>query len=99
LIKQGAKCVQSVADILEELPAWRTESITDGTEEVAATVSLDAKEQAILQHLSTEPTQISVLMELLAGKITISDLHTSLLSLEIKGCIEQLSGAHYIKKG
>jgi DNA processing protein len=98
LIQQGAKCVQCVTDILEELPDWRTEPFSETKQEIASTVALTPIETEILNYLSDEAEQITSLMERVAGKITISDLHTSLLSLEIKGCILQLPGAHFVKK-
>ncbi|MXQ54884.1 DNA-processing protein DprA [Shimazuella alba] len=98
LIQQGAKCVQSVTDILEELPDWRTEPFTQTKKEIAVTVDLTKIEKEVLSYLTNEPQQITELIEKMTGKIPISDLHTSLLSLEIKGCIAQLPGAHYIMK-
>ncbi len=96
LIQQGAKCIQTVEDILEELPNWRTEPYTTSYEEVA--VSLTSTESLVLAYIGTEPQQITALMEQMSEEITISDLHVSLLSLELKGCITQLPGAHYIKR-
>jgi DNA processing protein len=98
LIQQGAKCVGSVHDILEELPKWKTESLAETKQEVATTIALTETEEKILTFLTDDPIQITILMERTADQITISDLHTSLLSLELKGCIAQLPGAHYIKK-
>ncbi|WP_037464017.1 DNA-processing protein DprA [Shimazuella kribbensis] len=98
LIQQGAKCVQSVDDIVEELPKWRTDPISEAKQEIAVAVSLTDTEEEILTFITDEPVQITTLMESVVGKISISDLHTSLLSLELKGCISQLPGAHYVNK-
>ncbi|MCH5586230.1 DNA-processing protein DprA [Shimazuella sp. AN120528] len=98
LIQQGAKCVQSVTDILEELPDWRTEAFTETKQEIAVAIELTSLEQEVWEYLSDEPEHITSLMERITDKMTISDLHSSLLSLEIKGCIAQLPGSHYIKK-
>lgn len=98
LIQQGAKCVKSVTDIIEELPDWRMEPFIEMKQEVAVTIALTEVESEVLSCLSDEAEQITSLIERASDKITISDLHKSLLSLEIKGCITQLPGAHYIKK-
>jgi DNA processing protein len=98
LIQQGAKCVQSVTDILEELPDWRTEPFVDKEKESAATVELTSVEAELLRYMNDEPQHIAILIERVADRIPISDLHTSLLSLEIKGCIKQLPGAYYLVK-
>lgn len=95
LIQQGAKCIQSVEDILEEFPEWRMKPFMTAKEEVA--VSLTPVESQVFAHISQEPLQITELMEQVADKITISDLHVSLLSLELKGCIVKLPGSHYVK--
>lgn len=98
LIQQGAKCVQSVTDILEELPNWRTEAYIETKHEMAAAASLTPMEEEVWKYLSDEPAHITTLMESIADKISISDLHASLLSLEIKGYAAVLPGSHYIKR-
>lgn len=95
LIQQGAKCVQSIEDIVEEFPDWRIDPFAETKKQVA--VSLTPIESEILTYLSEEPIPLTSLLDHVLGEITISDLHTSLLSLELKGCIRQLPGAHYIK--
>jgi DNA processing protein len=98
LIQQGAKCVRSVTDILEELPDWRTEPFVDVEQEVAVSVELTPLETEVLRYINDEPQQIAILIERVADHISISDLHTSLLSLEIKGCIMQQPGGCYLMK-
>jgi len=94
LIKQGAKLVSSLADIIEEY------------EVLAGPVSKEPQ-QAILSFLSGEESQI---MEIIANDpghfdsllertgFNIGQLSTLLLQLELRGIIVALPGNYYIKQ-
>ncbi|MBA4496246.1 DNA-processing protein DprA [Paenactinomyces guangxiensis] len=98
LIQQGAKCVIEAEDIFEEftynLPCAKEKEITEDL----AKVALSEQEREILRYIQTEPVQITTLMEKTAGKMTVGEVHQTLLSLEIKQEIAQLPGSYYIRK-
>ena len=94
LIKQGAKLVQSVDDIMNELP------VTVGTggcgtrvEPAVLNRSMTCEEEAILEAIGPEAVHIDEL----AGEtgMAVKDLSAALLSLELDGLITQIEGKHF----
>ncbi|QKG84580.1 DNA-protecting protein DprA [Kroppenstedtia pulmonis] len=94
LIQQGAKCVLQVEDIEEEF-SWLKDRLQEQIDEKQVSVSLTKIEEEVLQFISEEPVSI----EELAAKCrsVVPELHTALLSLQMKKCIQQLPGARYIR--
>ena len=94
LIKQGAKLVDCVEDILEELPGF-----TPGlTSLQTATVtrppfSLTPKEAALYELLARSPLHIDGIIS--QSELTAGEVSSMLLHLELKGAVTQLPGAHY----
>lgn len=107
LIKDGAKLVVSVSDILEEYVSApdiaRAASVEAGTTapglfhddrvDSGPAIKLDDSEKKILAHLSIEPVDIETLIE--KTDTPPADLHTGLLKLQIKGLIKQFPGMNY----
>ena len=94
LIKQGAKLIQSVDDILEELePHLRNEPDTHHEPEIR--VSLSPDETEIMKHVINEPIQIDALS--LRCNMPTGKLLSILLSLELKGVIRSLEGKRYVR--
>ncbi len=93
LIQQGAKLVQSVQDILDELPPL-TPSITPPPQRDIS--HLSPRFQSILNTLSfEEPRHIDQLvLKLNASPAT---LLADLLQLELQGLVKQLSGKLFIR--
>ncbi len=92
LIKQGAKLVQSVDDILEEISGWTT---PDNRPPKPAPDNLSELETAILSKLSNEPKHIDrLVMEL---KESPAIILSGLLNLELLGLVQQLSGKMFIR--
>ncbi len=100
LIRQGAKLVESVDDVLEELTGW-SHQITPKVAVPAASASteipdhLDPTEQQLLQLLSYEPSSTDELCQL--SGLPADRLLQSLLLLEMEDLVES-SAAGYRKR-
>ncbi len=95
LIKQGAKLVENVADILEELGEKFKMGSSQGQQELL--IAADPGEKALLEHLSdSEEIHIDNL-SMLAGQTTFALLGT-LLQLEMKGLVQQLPGKYFKRR-
>ncbi len=97
LIKQGAKIVKDVEDILEEFPAVTLKNIvskdtilrTNNNSNIASKT-----EFKILEFIGSQPIHIE---ELLAeSSLKISELNTQLTYLEAEGYIQRLPGNYFI---
>ena len=99
LIKQGAKLVEEARDVVEELilqldGPFRDRVKNAGFQETAAPV-FTAKEQRVLALFHDEPVSIDeVLTEAPFDRAEVMNL---LLSLELRGCIQQVPGSCYIR--
>ena len=96
LIKQGAKLVEDVEDILVEIksslriPIEPKPPVPDDVEE------LEPNERSVLQALSDEPKHIDAICNQtsLEPSITLA----ALLSLELSGLVRQLSGKMFLRQ-
>ncbi|MDD2897220.1 MAG: DNA-processing protein DprA [Desulfuromonadaceae bacterium] len=94
LIKQGAKLVDCVEDILEELPACTR--ISDDTPLLLPpprTFALTPKEAAIYELLARSPLHIDDIIS--QTELTAGEVSSMLLHLELKGAVTALPGTHY----
>lgn len=97
LIKEGAKLVETVEDIVQEM-GWSMPVLKSSTPTVAAGndehENLSSLEKLILQQLSK---QVFTVDELAAAlNVSFDRLAEALLSLELKGCVKQLPGQRYL---
>lgn len=90
LIKQGAKLVESAADILDEL-AWQTRLTPPQFAEASAHLPQDP----ILDALDGAPTTLDTLAQ--RTGLTLDALSAKLLTLELEGRIASLPGGRYQK--
>jgi DNA processing protein len=92
LIREGAKLVETVADILEELGLPRgTETLKTTRNNVSP--EMDAEQLEVLKCVAYDPTSVDTLVAA-TGKSpeTVSSL---LLMLELQGQVVSLSGGYY----
>ncbi len=94
LIKQGAKLVDCVEDILEELPGSVHPAVAAGQSAPALrSFSLTPKEAAIYEVLARSPLHIDDIIA--QTELTAGEVSSMLLHLELKGAVTPLPGTHY----
>ena len=101
LIKDGAKLVENVYDIIGEIEAG-LEGLDIGNHAVpaddtgAAQKKMSADERKVFEYLSMAPLHIDAIIE--ECNLTASRAASSLVTLELKGLIQQLSGKQFIRR-
>jgi DNA processing protein len=91
LIKQGAKLVDTVEDILEEMPRINP-PVVKGASNTPA-FSLTPNEAAVYTLLAASPLQIDDII--VKSGLTVGDVSAILLRLELKGAVMQLPGKNF----
>lgn len=101
LIRQGAKLVESVDDIVEELGSLVTVAMGENdTEKTGQKIdqgeeTLDADYKVLLDSMAYDPISIDRLIELTG--LTIDSVSSMLLILELRGLIVSQAGGVYIR--
>jgi DNA processing protein len=90
LIKEGAKLVERVEDILDEL---RIEPVATFPQPQPASFPLTPQEAELYTLLSRGPMQIDDII--VQSALTAAEVSATLLRLELKGAIMQLPGKHF----
>jgi DNA processing protein len=96
LIKQGAKLVETADDIVAELAplvGHMLQLSVQSTESPPGSADLDAGHSELLQLLGHDPTSPDELVE--RSGLTIDQVSSILLILELEGKIEKVSGGRY----
>ncbi len=94
LIKQGAKLVDCVEDILEELPGRERFSKDAPLFQVSPrSFALSPREAAIYELLVRSPLHIDDIIS--QTELTAGEVSSMLLHLELKGAVTPLPGTHY----
>ncbi|HQB39140.1 MAG TPA: DNA-processing protein DprA [Deltaproteobacteria bacterium] len=94
LIKQGAKLVDCVEDILEELPGCRDCSATEKNGAGRGNFGLTPREAGIYELLAQAPLHVDDLI--IQSELTAAEVSSMLLHLELKGAVTALPGGHYM---
>lgn len=89
LIKQGAKLVESLSDILEEL------NITFEEKNQKEGFNLDKHEKTVLSLVSSEGVYLEDLMQ--RGDIEQAVINKTLLNLQLKGILKEAKPSFFIK--
>lgn len=95
LIKQGAKLVDCVEDILEEFTGFLesgTGSRTSRTD-TPRSFSLSPREAAVYELLARTPLHIDDII--IQSELTAGEVSSMLLTLELKGAVNALPGGHF----
>lgn len=96
LIKQGAKLVESCADILEELNVIaHGTAISPGKAEPEMSPQLGDDHMILLEHIAHDPVSIDRLVELTG--LTVAVVSSMLLTMEIQGVIAQTAGGCFAR--
>jgi len=99
LLRNGAKLVEKICDIIEELGHFQTAILNMPLEpglNATATSGLDQQQQKVLNNLSFEATTIDTLIE--RTGLTTDVLATILLTLELAGFVSTAAGGHYMRR-
>jgi len=94
LIQKGAKLVQNIQDIIEELPINLTMPCDVGTCHGMSLPNISPDEQKILRLFSSEPLHIDKIIK--SCRLSKSCLLANLTSLELKGIIQKNNNNHYL---
>jgi len=95
LLRQGARLVESIADIQAELPqlGGKTQSKQCKLELMP---ELSSEEQTVWEKLGFEPIHIDPLA--VACDKSVSEVLALLLAMELKGCVNQLMGKMFTRQ-
>lgn len=99
LIKEGAKLVENVEDIIEELniQTYIKEQVFTTQQELSMQCAdLKAEAKALLQLLSDEPMHIDSLIK--TSSLSASCVYKNLLDLQLNGRVKEIEGKRFIKK-
>jgi DNA processing protein len=99
LIKQGAKLVDSVEDILNELPSYTFQPSEDESlknEDALIESQLSQEESAIWKVINSSPIHIDDIAK--RSALPIYKVSSTLVMLELKGLVQQLAGKMFVRK-
>ncbi len=92
LIRDGAKLVETVADILDELPV---SSVNRETRKEKTEPDLSLPEQDLLELVPYRPEHIDQIIR--SSGLPAQTVSAGLLNLELKGFLRQLPGKYFIR--
>jgi len=99
LIKQGAKLVESVEDIIEELPSYALQPVTEEdfkVEEERMEIQFSADEKAVWKVIGSSQIHIDDISR--RAGLPAYKVSAALVMLELKGLAQQSAGKMFMKK-
>lgn len=101
LIKQGAKLVESVEDIVVELPAKAAHALPRAVEVRKKSIQnnkkeLDGCKQMLIEYLQSQPASLAQLQ--MQGLMPVPILAKTLIDWEVDGKIQQHNGKYFWKR-
>lgn len=98
LIKTGAKLIECWEDVAEELPSpLKEELLSQKKEEKKRPISLNPREEKVFSLL--KPDSLAHIDELIEGSdLSVSEVLSVLLNLELKGLIVQRPGKYFQRR-
>ena len=94
LIRQGAKLVETAADIFEELGGFATPLRQElNSERAVSSSELDSEHKRVLESVGHEPTAVDTVVQ--RSGLTADAVCSMLLVLELQGLIASTSSGHY----
>lgn len=98
LIKAGAKLVESWVDVAQELPSPLRETLLARRDAASVPLPLLSDGEAAVRGLLSADTPATVDELLERTDLSVSELLTVLLSLEIKGVVAQVPGKRFLRR-
>ena len=96
LIREGAKLLNSIDDILEELKPRLKEKLQSKEDETLVPKRLNEIETSIYSSLTTEPMHVEEIVK--GSNLELSTTLSYLLQLELKGLIRKLPGELFVRR-
>jgi DNA processing protein len=99
LLRNGAKLVEEICDIIDELGQFQPAVSTRAPNQRSispAIPGLDQQQQMVVNNLGFEPTSMDTLIE--RTGFSADNLATSLLSLELAGLVSAVPGGLYMRR-
>lgn len=94
LIKEGAKLVQTVDDIIQELNITQLNLSKNLKEEPEQKEELSEEEKIVLDCIDYEPKYVEEIIK--KSKLKANIVERTLMTLEIKGYVQQLPGHRFV---
>ncbi|MCI2426055.1 DNA-processing protein DprA [Candidatus Acetothermia bacterium] len=95
LIKDGAKLIETVADIIDEFPDLKHLLTPTTADKNLAQVSLSPQESVIYKLLGLEPLHIDDIIN--RGDLSRAEISQALLTLQINGLVKEIDGKRYTR--
>jgi DNA processing protein len=96
LIKQGAKLVESIDEVLEEFPDLRTKARSPSVAEAEEAPSLGDRERVVYDLISLEPVHVDDIIA--RADLSPTEASHILLLLQLEDLIAEVEGGCYIRK-